>query len=40
MAQQHGGYNQMGYGSNPYDERDVDGARYNNYSQGRYDERT
>jgi len=41
----YGGYNQMGYGSNPYDQRD-DGpgagngnqARYNNYAQGRYDD--
>lgn len=43
MAQQYGGYNQVGYGSNPYDQRDndgPDGGRYNNYSQGRYDDRT
>lgn len=36
---QYGGYNQMGYGSNPYDQRDdgpggPGGNRYNNYSQG------
>jgi hypothetical protein len=42
MAQQYGGYNQVGYGSNPYDQRDNDGQdpRFNNYSQGRYDDRT
>ena len=40
MAQQYGGYNQMGYGSNPYDQREDDeGGRYNNYAQGRYDDR-
>jgi syntaxin 1B/2/3 len=35
-------YNQIGsYGSNPYDQRDgADAGRYNNYSQGRYDDRT
>lgn len=38
---QYGGYNQMGYGSNPYDQRDdgPGGDRYNNYSSGRYDDR-
>ncbi|KAF2467267.1 t-SNARE, partial [Lindgomyces ingoldianus] len=43
MAQQYGGYNQVGYGSNPYDQRDEAPAasgRYNNYSQGRYDDRS
>lgn len=41
MAQQYGGYNQVGYGTNPYEERnDGSGAgRYNNYSQGQYDQR-
>lgn len=41
MAQQYGGYNQVGgYGSNPYDQRNENGGdRYNNYSQGRYDDR-
>ena len=39
-----GGYQQMGYGANPYDQRDNNGAaqggdRYNNYAQGRYDDR-
>jgi syntaxin 1B/2/3 len=37
------GYGQIGsYGGNPYDERDQSpaGDRYNNFSQGRYDERT
>jgi len=42
MSQQYGGYNQ-GYGSNPYDQREggeqADGGRFNNYSQGRYDDR-
>ncbi|KAF2192276.1 t-SNARE [Zopfia rhizophila CBS 207.26] len=40
MAQQYGGYNQVGYGTNPYDQRDDGpaGGRYNNYSQGRYDD--
>ncbi|KAF1951673.1 t-SNARE [Byssothecium circinans] len=43
MASQYGngGYQQMGYGSNPYDQRDdggQGGGRYNNYAQGRYDE--
>lgn len=39
----YGGYNQIGYGNNPYDQRD-DGAgggggdRFNNYAQGRYDD--
>ncbi|CAO2657641.1 Nn.00g037670.m01.CDS01 [Neocucurbitaria sp. VM-36] len=34
------GYGQIGYGSNPYDQRDdgPGGDRYNNYSQGRYDD--
>ncbi|KAF2659324.1 t-SNARE [Lophiostoma macrostomum CBS 122681] len=34
----YGGYNQMGYGSNPYDQREEedDHGRYNNYAQGRY----
>ena len=41
MAQYNGGYSQMGYGSNPYDQRDEpEGDRYNNYAQGRYDDRT
>jgi hypothetical protein len=41
MAQQYGGYSQMGHGTNPYDQRDdgPTGDRYNNYSQGRYDDR-
>lgn len=39
----YGGYNQVGYGTNPYDQRNDDqrnddAGRYNNYSQGRYDE--
>ena len=37
------GYGQIGsYGNNPYDQRDdgPGGDRYNNYSQGRYDDRT
>lgn len=40
----YGGYNQVGgYGSNPYDQRNDNndangGDRYNNYSQGRYDD--
>lgn len=38
----YGGYNQVGgYGSNPYDQRNDDnvgGDRYNNYSQGHYDQ--
>jgi syntaxin 1B/2/3 len=35
----YGGYNQMGHGSNPYDQReDDDAGRYNNYAQGRYDD--
>lgn len=36
------GYNQLdGYGANPYEQRDNDqqGGRFNNYSQGRYDDR-
>jgi syntaxin 1B/2/3 len=42
MAQQYGGYNQVGYGNNPYDQREDGPApgRYNNYAQGRYDDRT
>ncbi|KAF2109606.1 t-SNARE, partial [Lophiotrema nucula] len=40
MAQQYGGYNQIGYGNNPYDQRDEGpaGGRYNNFAQGRYDD--
>ncbi|KAL1591343.1 hypothetical protein SLS60_012087 [Paraconiothyrium brasiliense] len=43
MASQYGngGYQQMGYGANPYDQRDNGGAqdgRFNNYAQGRYDD--
>lgn len=36
------GYGQIGYGANPYDQRDASpaGDRYNNYAQGRYDDRT
>jgi hypothetical protein len=36
------GYGQIGHGGNPYDERDQNpaGDRYNNFSQGPYDERT
>ncbi|KAF2728523.1 t-SNARE [Polyplosphaeria fusca] len=35
-----GGYNQLGYGNNPYDQRDDggDAGRYNNFAQGRYDD--
>jgi hypothetical protein len=43
MAQYgNGGYNQVGYGSNPYDQREdaMGDGRYNNYSQGRYDDGT
>lgn len=46
MAQQYGGYNQVGYGTNPYDQRDGGqgppgaGGRFNNYAEGRYDDRT
>ncbi len=46
MADQYGnkGYGQIGsYGNNnPYDQRDEApaGDRYNNYAQGRYDDRT
>ncbi|KAF1841464.1 t-SNARE [Cucurbitaria berberidis CBS 394.84] len=34
------GYGQIGYGSNPYDQRDDNpgGNRYNNYAQGSYDD--
>lgn len=46
MNEQYGnsGYNQIdGYGANPYDQRNTnnnnnDGGRFNNYSQGRYDD--
>jgi syntaxin 1B/2/3 len=42
---QYGGYNQVGYGTNPYDQREdgqaaPDAGRFNNYAQGRYDDRT
>ncbi|KAF3051621.1 Plasma membrane t-SNARE, secretory vesicle fusion [Didymella keratinophila] len=40
MNEQYGnsGYNQIdGYGANPYDQRN-DGGRFNNYSQGHYDD--
>lgn len=45
MASQYGngGYQQMGYGANPYDQRDgaaPQGDRFNNYAQNRYDDRT
>lgn len=48
MNEQYGnsGYNQIdGYGANPYDQRNdgaqgAQGGRFNNYSQGRYDDRT
>ena len=45
MNEQYGnsGYNQIdGYGANPYDQRNTnnDGGRFNNYSEGRYDDRT
>ncbi len=45
MNEQYGnsGYNQIdGYGANPYDQRNdgAQGGRYNNYSQGQYDDRT
>ena len=43
MASQYGngGYQHMGYGANPYDQRtdDQSGGRYNNYAQGHYDDR-
>lgn len=44
MASQYGnsGYQQMDYGNNPYDQRNDGGAqggRFNNYAQGRYDDR-
>ncbi|KAL6712639.1 hypothetical protein ACN47E_000516 [Coniothyrium glycines] len=34
------GYGQIGYGNNPYDQRDNNpgGDRFNNYAQGRYDD--
>ncbi|CAI6335873.1 unnamed protein product [Periconia digitata] len=42
MASQYGngGYQQMGYGANPYDQRtdDQSAGRYNNYAQGHYDD--
>jgi hypothetical protein len=43
MNEQYGnsGYNQIdGYGANPYDQRNNqnDGGRFNNYSQGHYDD--
>ncbi|KAF3004047.1 Plasma membrane t-SNARE, secretory vesicle fusion [Curvularia kusanoi] len=41
MNEQYGnsGYNQIdGYGANPYDQRNNDGGRFNNYSEGRYDD--
>ncbi|KAF2254459.1 t-SNARE [Trematosphaeria pertusa] len=42
MEQQYGngGYNQIGYGANPYDQREEGpaGGRYNNFAQGRYDD--
>lgn len=41
MSYGNGGYQQMGYGANPYDQRDggdAQGARFNNYAQGRYDD--
>jgi len=36
----YGGYNQVGYGTNPYEERNEGpgAGRYNNYSQGQYDQ--
>ncbi|KAF2795526.1 t-SNARE [Melanomma pulvis-pyrius CBS 109.77] len=40
----YGGYNQVGYGTNPYDQRDGGqgppgaGGRFNNYVEGRYDD--
>lgn len=45
MNEQYGnsGYNQIdGYGANPYDQRNTNnnGGRFNNYSEGRYDDRT
>lgn len=44
MASQYGngGYQQMGYGANPYDQRNdgqAPGGRFNNYAQGPYDDR-
>ena len=45
MASQYGngGYQQMGYGANPYDQREggaaPQGDRFNNYAQNRYDDR-
>lgn len=42
MNEQYGnsGYNQIdGYGANPFDQRsNNDGGRFNNYSQGNYDD--
>jgi syntaxin 1B/2/3 len=43
MSYGNSGYNQIdGYGANPYDQGGDggNGGRYNNYSQGRYDDRT
>lgn len=45
MNEQYGnsGYNQIdSYGGNPYDQRNdgAQGGRYNNFSQGHYDDRT
>ncbi|KAF2440361.1 t-SNARE [Karstenula rhodostoma CBS 690.94] len=41
MSYGNGGYQQMGYGANPYEQREDGGAqdpRFNNYAQGRYDD--
>lgn len=41
MSYGNSGYNQIdGYGANPYDQRNTnnDGGRFNNYSEGRYDD--
>ncbi|KAL5462751.1 hypothetical protein PMIN06_001444 [Paraphaeosphaeria minitans] len=41
MSYGNGGYQQMGYGANPYDQREDGGpqdGRFNNYAQGRYDD--
>ena len=39
MAQQYGGYSQVGYDqSNPYDQRDTHDTGYSNYD-GRYNDR-
>jgi hypothetical protein len=37
---QYGGYNQVGDNANPYDQRNQDDGRFNNYAAGRYDDRT